>query len=158
MYDVFRNVILLGGYNLADMLSKIDTIWVQGGLADDQRTELITLAREHANPEDSYATLQNQVDALYNNYLEITAALQALTNRVAVLEGEEVTPEEPEEWPAYVQPTGAHDAYNTGDKITYNGNRYTCKMDGCVWPPDVYPAGWDLVTDQTADSQEEGTE
>ena len=145
MYEVFRSVILLGGYNLADMLSKIDTIWVQGSLSDDQRTELIGLAQEHATPEGSYEPLQNQIDALYSNYLEIAAALQSLTDRVTVLEGGEVTPGEPEEWPPYVQPTGAHDAYNTGDKITYNGSRYTCKMDGCVWPPDVYPAGWEEV-------------
>ena len=149
MYDVFRNIILLGGYNLADMLSKIDTIWVQGGLTDDQRTELISLARGHANPEDSYATLQNQINALYQNYLEVATALQSLTDRVTVLEGGEVTPGESEEWPPYVQPTGAHDAYNTGDKITHNGSRYTCKMDGCVWPPDAYPAGWEEQKEST---------
>ena len=26
-----------------------------------------------------------------------------------------------EEYPEWVQPTGAHDAYNTGDKVSYNG-------------------------------------
>lgn len=51
--------------------------------------------------------------------------------------------EEPaDEWPEYVQPTGAHDAYHVGDKITYNGKHYTCLMDGCVWTPDTYPQGW----------------
>lgn len=40
--------------------------------------------------------------------------------RVAALEGSG-EPVETEEWPAFVQPTGAHDAYNVGDKITYNG-------------------------------------
>ena len=55
-------------------------------------------------------------------------------------------PTEPEEsadkWPEYKQPTGAHDAYHVGDKITYNGKHYTCVLDGCVWPPDTYPQGW----------------
>ena len=51
--------------------------------------------------------------------------------------------EEPaDEWPEYVQPTGAHDAYHVGDKITYNGKHYTCIYDGCVWTPDAYPQGW----------------
>lgn len=49
-----------------------------------------------------------------------------------------------EEWPDFVQPTGAQDAYNTGDKVTYNGKHYTCKMDNCVYSPDAYPAGWEL--------------
>lgn len=48
-----------------------------------------------------------------------------------------------EEWPEFVQPTGAHDAYNTGDKVTYNGAHYVCKTDGCVWSPDDYPAAWE---------------
>lgn len=48
-----------------------------------------------------------------------------------------------EEWPEFVQPTGAHDAYNTGDKITFNGEHYVCTMDGCVWSPSEYPQGWE---------------
>ena len=47
-----------------------------------------------------------------------------------------------EEWPEWVQPTGAQDAYNTGDKVTYNGQHYISTIDGNVWAPDTYPAGW----------------
>lgn len=50
-----------------------------------------------------------------------------------------------EEWPEFVQPTGAHDAYNTGDKVTFEGKHYICQMDNCVWNPDQYPAAWKLV-------------
>ena len=43
----------------------------------------------------------------------------------------------------------------TGDKITYNGKKYVCKMDGCVWNPDTYPAGWqEVVEEQTEDTEE----
>ena len=48
-----------------------------------------------------------------------------------------------EEWPEFVQPTGAHDAYNTGDKVTYNGKRYISLIDGNVYSPDAYPAAWE---------------
>ena len=68
-----------------------------------------------------------------------------MTDRVTVLEGGTVDPPVTEEYPPYVQPTGAHDAYNTGDKVTYNGQRYICRMDGCVWDPDTYPAAWERV-------------
>lgn len=48
-----------------------------------------------------------------------------------------------DEWPDYVQPSGAHDAYNTGDKVTFEGVHYVCRIDGCVWSPTAYPAGWE---------------
>lgn len=57
----------------------------------------------------------------------------------------EPEPEEPTTYPEFVQPTGAHDAYNTGDRVTYNGQVYESTMDGNVWSPDAYPAGWTLV-------------
>ena len=46
-----------------------------------------------------------------------------------------------DEYPEWVQPTGAHDAYNIGDKVTYNGQHYVCTSDGNVYAPDVY--GWE---------------
>ena len=49
-----------------------------------------------------------------------------------------------DEYPEWVQPTGAHDAYNTGDKVSYNGNRYVCTIDANTYAPDVY--GWESVT------------
>ena len=47
-----------------------------------------------------------------------------------------------EEWPEWVQPTGAADAYNKGDKVTYKGQHYVSRIDGNVYSPDDYPAGW----------------
>ena len=52
-----------------------------------------------------------------------------------------------DEWPEFVQPTGAHDAYNTGNKVTYKGEHYVCKTDSCVWSPDDYPDAWEKVTE-----------
>ena len=49
-----------------------------------------------------------------------------------------------DEYPEWVQPAGAHDAYNIGDKVTYNGQHYVCTSDGNIYAPDVY--GWDLIT------------
>ena len=49
-----------------------------------------------------------------------------------------------EEFPEWVQPTGAHDAYNIGDKVSYNGQRYICTTDANVYAPGVY--GWNLIT------------
>jgi hypothetical protein len=48
-------------------------------------------------------------------------------------------------YPEWVQPLGASDAYNTGDKVSYNGSIYRSTMDGNVYSPEIYPAGWELV-------------
>lgn len=43
------------------------------------------------------------------------------------------------------QPAGAHDAYNKGDRVVYNGKVYESLIDGNTWSPDTYPAGWKEV-------------
>ena len=48
-------------------------------------------------------------------------------------------------YPLWAQPSGAHDAYNVGDIVNYNGTLYESIISGNVWSPDVYPAGWQLV-------------
>lgn len=61
--------------------------------------------------------------------------------------GEGETGGEDESIPAFVQPTGAHDAYQTGDRVTYNGHIYESTINNNVWSPDTYPQGWtDLGT------------
>lgn len=50
-----------------------------------------------------------------------------------------------EEWPEWKQPTGAHDAYNKGDKVTYNGKHYICTLDANVYAPDI--TGWEEQTE-----------
>jgi hypothetical protein len=47
--------------------------------------------------------------------------------------------------PEWVRPTGAHDAYQAGDKVLYNGQVYESVIDGNTWSPDEYPAGWKLA-------------
>ena len=47
-----------------------------------------------------------------------------------------------DEYPEWAQPAGAHDAYNIGDKVTYNGQHYVCTSNANVYAPDVY--GWQL--------------
>ena len=61
----------------------------------------------------------------------------------------EPEPEEPEptDYPDFVQPTGAHDAYQTGDIVKYNGQLYESTIDNNVWSPDTYPQGWKLYTE-----------
>jgi len=50
-----------------------------------------------------------------------------------------------EEVPEWVQPTGAHDAYQKGDKVRFEGSVYESLIDANVYSPTEYPAGWELL-------------
>ena len=48
-----------------------------------------------------------------------------------------------EEFPEWVQPTGGHDAYNTGDKVSHNGKHWESLIDANVWEPsESVPTLW----------------
>lgn len=52
-------------------------------------------------------------------------------------------------YPIWKQPTGAHDAYNIGDIVNYNGTLYKSLIDGNTYSPSAYPAGWEVYTEPT---------
>ena len=125
MRTIFEQVISRGDYDLTAMLQSIDRYHIEGKLTDEDREALYTLAREGAQPVYDYA-----------------AEIEAIWAAIRELQGQA---QEPEEWPEFVQPIGAHDAYDIGAQVTYNGQRYRCKLANCVWSPDAYPDAWELV-------------
>ena len=50
------------------------------------------------------------------------------------------------ETPEWVAPTGAHDAYQTGDHVMFEGAEYVSLIDGNTWSPADYPQGWEEIT------------
>lgn len=142
MFDLIKQVINSKDYKLEDMLYKINKMYIEEFITEQEKTELDNLARENADPVNSYAPILEQIDNLY-------IKISDLENRVNALEKVGDTEEtETEEYKEFVQPTDAHDTYNIGDKIIYNGKKYICKTDGCVWSPDAYPAAWEEVTNE----------
>lgn len=137
MFATFQTIINAGGYDLADLTQRIKTMYATGELTEDEMKQLLEQAQANAKPDDSYAPLADRVKAIEEWETTIEERLSKMeygsptdSNGLA------------DEWPEYKQPTGAHDAYHVGDKITYNGKHYTCIYDGCVWTPDSYPQGW----------------
>ena len=56
------------------------------------------------------------------------------------------------DWPAYRQPTGAHDAYPAGRVIRWtDGRLYRAVRSGVARSPAEYPADWTDVTDDLTD-------
>ena len=51
-----------------------------------------------------------------------------------------------QEWPEWIQPTGAHNAYAKGAKVSHNGKHWISDVDANVWEPGVY--GWTEQTEE----------
>lgn len=118
-------------FDLSDMLSKIDSHHIMNNLTDDERLDLIELARSKANPTGG---------------LDVMAKLQEMDERIRALEKyHKDAPSDDgvaETAPEYV----AGQWYRIGDRVSFNGTVYTCiAPDGtvCVWSPIEYPAYWE---------------
>ena len=142
MYKIIKDVIDSKDFKLEDILYKINKMYIEDRISEEEKSELDNLARSKAKAENSY-DIQKQLDSIF-------ARLEALENKDTA----EDSTESAEEYPEFVQPTGAHDAYKIGDKITYNGKKYICKLDNCVWSPNTYPQGWEEVIENTDDNAE----
>lgn len=134
MYKVTKNVIEMGGFNLTDILRKIDILWIKGIITDDERADLYNCAQTKARAKDS-------ID-LVSKISELEAKINALETK---LEGvNDVTPEEPVSYEEFV----VGKWYYTGNKVTFEGKSYVCiAPEGtvCVWSPTDYPAYWEVV-------------
>ena len=155
MFEIIKSVIRNKDFELKDMLYKINKMWIESAITEEQKTELDSLARQNAVAENSYAPIQEQINNANSRIDKLEARIEALENKET---GEVTEPEEPietDEYPEYKQSTGAHDCYNTGMKMTFNGEKYICKIDGCVWDPTTYPAAWEKVVEETVEDTEE---
>lgn len=127
MKTIFEGVINRGGYDLSDLLKKIDSYHIEGKLTDAEKEYLYDMARGHAVAN-----------------VDVMAKLLDLEDRVRKLETAEAPEEPTEAYPEYV----VGKWYYAGDKISFGGKNYVCSApDGvvCTWNPDEYPAYWSAI-------------
>lgn len=139
MYELIKGVIDKQNFVLSDLLKKIDVLWVQGDITDEQKTELITLARTNADVDEHVAL--GQTLAAFN------ARIAAMEIKLAeFLENHTV---KSEEGTTAVNPFVAGKTYYTGDKIVYTDDvTYECIAPPgtvCVWSPTDYPTYWKAI-------------
>lgn len=60
-----------------------------------------------------------------------------------------LTSDPAEEWPAWSQPLGSHDAYAKGAQVTHSGKRWISGVDGNVWEPGAGGVGPDIWAEAT---------
>lgn len=139
MYEIIKRVIASGKYDLTAMLTKIDTIWIQGDLTDDQRGELIESARIGAQPQQSVDVIQKLND--------LEKRIRALEEKDTIV----VNPDQPDDPSVDVDVIPEYEAgkwYYAGDVVKHKGKVYTCTApegQACVWSPEDYPAYWKEV-------------
>lgn len=131
MYEIVKNVIMPGNFKLEDMSKKIDTLWVQGDLTEEQRTELIALMKEHLNPETEMPEALQMCRALKEE-------IESLKERVTKLENGGVAPEPPAgiEVPAWEPWDGISDRYQYGAVVIIDQKYYiSCHQGQNTWMP-----------------------
>lgn len=129
MYGILKSVIEKNNFSLREIEHKIDTLWTENKLSEEQRDELITLARANAKAE-------------YN--IDLYAAFVALDERVSALENNETVTNTnaPPEWHLGMQ-------NKRGDRVSFEGKIYRCIAPegfSCSWAPygeHGYPPYWE---------------
>lgn len=120
---------------------------------DDMTTEDLQAASEAMLAEVARREAEDEARAAVVAAVQGYAALTGKTVLAAwrTLAPEDVqVPEDPDpapipDAPAYKQPTGAHDAYKAGDRVTFQGRVYEALIDAVVWSPLAYPQAWKEV-------------
>jgi len=128
--------------NIIEQARKIraDMNTVTSGLTDEQGLNLIALFEPWQS--DTLYTVgdrRRHGETLYKCVQAHTAQDNWTPDATPAL----WTPISVEEYPLWVQPTGVQDAYMTGDKVTFEGKRYTSVIDNNTWSPTDYPQGWE---------------
>lgn len=127
----------------------------QAGTIDDPITAARGMEYEYGkyyfDPEDGKTYLCERIGEAEGGKIVLQYLPHELIGQYfsAAESGETEEPAEPDTgdtYPEWVQPTGGHDAYNTGDIVMYNGTAYRSLIDGNVWAPDAYPQGWEVYS------------
>lgn len=141
MYEIIKSVIDSGKYYLTHMLKKIDTIWIQGDITDEQKEELKTLATANAPRDEENSELLKR----------LVERVETLEEKVATLENGGTKPEPPtDEYPEWTAYDGVNAGkYMTGAKVTHLDKKYVSLVDNNIWEPGVFGTEtvWKEVTE-----------
>ena len=125
---MIESTILSGDYELDKILSSIDLYHIEGSLTDEERRELIELARENAKIQYK----EEDISQLFDR-------LRALEERVTKLEGTEVV----EKYPEYED----NRWYFSGEGVTFEGTKYICIAKKTKFSPAEKPKDWQEVVE-----------
>lgn len=132
MYDVIKDIIENGNYQLVDISNKINKLWLEYQLTDEERDELLGLANQNINIDNEKPELEKQIEAVLDYAKTLELRIKALE------EGQEIEPPVEEEYPAWVPYDGVVNlSYDYGDKVSHNGFNWINMLQGMknIWEP-----------------------
>ena len=155
MFKILQSVIHAGNFKLADMRYKVNKLYVQGELTEEQADQLLAQAEQGATPDAERPELLQIVRNL-------SAKVDALAAEVAALKTGTGTPEpdtgatEYEPWTPW---DGISDKYQPGAIVLHNGKTWMSTYTGqTVWEPGVVGNQFwvEYKEDQYDDHEESG--
>ena len=132
-YDIVETAILTGGYDLQAMATKIDTLYANDSLTEDEWQKLRKLCCDKLKPEDTRPELQAQVEYLAARVTALEAKVEALD---AGQSGDTGGETDYDEWEQPI--AGLTDKYQQGAIVRHNGILWRSEYPGQnVWEPGV---------------------
>lgn len=132
MYDIIKDIIENGNYQLMDINNKINKLWLEYQLTDEERDELLELANQNINIDNEKPELEKQIEAVFDYIKTLESRIKALE------EGQEVEPPVEEEYPAWVPYDAVvNKGYDYGAKVSHKGFKWINMLEGTknIWEP-----------------------
>lgn len=151
MYDIIKNIIENGTFRVSDLTNKIDTLWAESKLSDDERSQLVQMMIDYLNPASEAPELKEM-------YERLEARVTTLEEEVKKLKGEE--PGGGEEGtvtvPAWEPWDGISNKYQYGAVVTHNTKYFLDVLQGMqnTWEPEsagVDERYWKEITKEQAE-------
>lgn len=151
MYEIIKNIIENGAFRVSDLTNKIDTLWAESKLSDDERNLLVQMMTDYLNPASEAPELKEM-------YERLEARVTTLEEEVKKLKGEE--PGGGEEGtvtvPAWEAWDGISNKYQYGAVVSHNGKYFLDVLQGMqnTWEPEsagVDERYWKEITKEQAE-------
>ena len=151
MYDIIKNIIQNGMFKVSDLTTKIDTLWAESKLSDDERNELVQMMTDFLNPS-------TEAPELKDLYERLEARVVVLEGAVKELQGGGEEEPEPGEIaiPTWVPWDGISDNYQYGAVVKHNEKYWQNMLQGVqnTWEPGAVGVDdryWKEITKEEAE-------
>ena len=158
MYEIIKRVIMSGRFVVNDITNKIDVLWAESRLTDEERDELLDMMVEHLNPSTEAPGTIERINNLEARVKSLEKAVEALRGVAQIESSELPETEEPSEvivpeWTAW---DGISSNYQYGDVVIHNSKYFLNVLQGVqnVWEPGsagVDERYWKEITKEQAE-------
>ena len=160
MYEIIKAVIQSGAFVVSDITRKIDTLWAESKISDEERRELSEMMIDYINPSTQAPELKELYLQLREELGAVKEEMSTLKAEVAELKGTGGTEPGPgleTTIPKWKPWDGISTDYQTGSVVEHNGKYYKNVLEGMqnTWEPGsagVDERYWKEITKEEAEA------